>query len=140
MIQLDMSKKPPKQAPQYEGSRIHALTAFSGGFPHRAVELYNPKVGRKKEVACSYQIQHNGEWVEVCRYDSCHGAFHRHKAYWPKRKGIRNRSKQTEHKFERVPVKDRMAVALDDIKVNAKQWQSKIRREVEHVNAAQEAS
>ena len=87
------------------------------------VERYNPRIGKKKEVACFYEVFVDGEWVELCRYDSCHNAFHRHRAHWPKGNPVRPRDRQRDMDFPEVPAKNRAAVALDDIKKHAGKWQ-----------------
>jgi hypothetical protein len=116
------------QAPRYEGTRIHKLVGIGGLLPHRVVERYNPGVGQKREVACFYEVLVDGEWVELCRYDSCHDDFHRHRAHWPKAT-TRPRGRKIDKWFKGVPVKKRIAMALDDVKENVRAWQRLIERE-----------
>jgi hypothetical protein len=112
------------------------LVAFPGGLPHRLVEFYNPEVGEKTEVACEYQVELPAAgWITLCRYDSCHGKFHRHRPHYPQ--GTSKRVGKRDVDYPGVPMKKRVHQALADVEKHAREWQRLIPKEViERENAS----
>jgi hypothetical protein len=76
---------------------------------------FAPARGKPREVAVSYQVWVAGRWVEIVRYDSCHGHFHRHKARY-------GEPGEIDFSFGNIPMQDRKDTALDDIGRNMRIW------------------
>jgi hypothetical protein len=102
--------------PRYPVEREERLIPWEGGLEHRAMIWCTPRRGKPKEVAVSYQVRAAGRWVEIVRYDSCHGHFHRHKAHF-------GEPGEIDLSFGNLPMLERKRVAVQDIERNARFWQ-----------------
>jgi hypothetical protein len=93
-------------------------------------------VGEKTEVACEYQVELPASgWITLCRYDSCHGKFHRHRPHYPQ--GASKRVGKRDVDYPGVPMKKRVPQALADVEEHAREWQRLIPKEViERENAS----
>lgn len=110
--------------PRYQGEREYRLVPLDGRVEHRVMVWYSPQKGKPKDVAVSYQVSvRGGDWMEIVRYDSCHGHFHRHKAHYGEPMAI-------DHSFGNLPMLERKDAALDDIGRNAGRWHNLIPLEV----------
>ena len=55
----------------------------SGGRPHFAELRMNPKVQIIEDFSIGYRVWHDGEYVELVRYDCVGGHLHRHAPGFP---------------------------------------------------------
>jgi hypothetical protein len=103
--------------PLFRHERAYPRPPFESGPRGLLLYWYNTRQGGEpNEVALEYRVMTKRGWVTVVSYEGDkQGRFYRRGPGWPEPGG-------RSHGFEKVPMKQRRALALADIEENARKF------------------
>ncbi len=103
----------------YARRRDVELPPLENRRPHYAELRFDPLHGQITDFCVGYKVWCAGDFVEIVRYDSAHGVFHRHAAGYPE-------PGPEEERFAGIPMNQRGHFAVAHIKRNCERWQTVI--------------
>lgn len=104
---------------EFQAKREFELPPIAGGRPHYAELRMDPKVQIVQDFSIGYRVWHNGEYVEIVRYDCVRGHLHRHAPGFPEPGDVDKTFLDSE-----VPASRRAGFVMDEIRKNCETWQS----------------